>query len=633
MMSLIERPRLRWSMIALLPLLGCPGMAPAADNLSIGAGSDGSSKASGTSYAAVRDGKMSTYWSPSGSTGRISVKWGTATTVGTVVIKEAAGFEGHIGSWTLQDNDTGSVLATGSGAGTTSFEPVSLKKINFNITGSSGQPAVAEFETYAGSTQSAPAPTPTPDPVPEKSVELSAALNNNTVLLSWTLNNISPMAEEVYRDTDSNPKGRVRIGYMDNGTEFVDSDLVAGTTYYYWVKVTEADWTVTNSSAASVTVPVSTPAPDPTGKVVGSVDELLSALNGASAGETIYVRAGTYYFGDTIDLDANGSSSQMITLSKYPADSGRPLFDFSAMSESGSNRGMMLRGDYWHIYGIDVIKAGDNCLYISGSNNIVEYSTFSQCADTGVQLGNGASHNLIKNVDSYFNADSALENADGFAAKLDVGDGNKFYGCRAWNNLDDGFDGYLRGTDNITTTYENTWTIRNGYLKDGSLGAGDGNGFKSGGSDGKDLKHNAVYINTISAGNAVDGYDHNSNRGKVTIYNAIAYNNGKNINFSSSNQAAKLTVKNTISVGASDSLKASSTDIAANSWQNGHSATSSDFVSMDIDDLLQPRKADGSLPDVNFFKLVNGSDLIDAGVNVGLPYNGAAPDIGAFESN
>ena len=85
-------------------------------------------------------------------------------------------------------------------------------------------------------------------------------------------------------------------------------------------------------------------------------------------------------------------------------------------------------------------------------------------------------------------------------------------------------------------------------------------------------------------------------------------------------------------MGAKDSLKASSTDIKANSWQDGHAATESDFVSVDIDELLKDRKADGSLPDVNYFKLVNGSDLIDAGVDVGLPYNGSAPDIGTFES-
>ena len=91
--------------------------APSGTNLSIGAGADGSSKASGTSYANVVDGKTSTYWSPSGTTGTISVKWASATTVSSAVIVEASGATGRLGSWSLVNADTGSVLKTGSGAG------------------------------------------------------------------------------------------------------------------------------------------------------------------------------------------------------------------------------------------------------------------------------------------------------------------------------------------------------------------------------------------------------------------------------------------------------------------------------------------------------------------------------------
>ncbi|MCK2215367.1 pectate lyase [Actinomadura sp. ATCC 31491] len=118
-------------------------------NLSIGAGSDGSSKADGTSYGNVRDGNLSTYWSPAGSTGDISIKWGSATTVSRVVIREASGAAGAIGSWQLLNAGTGAVLKSGSGAGTITFTPTSLTKITFRITGSSGTPRVAEFETYA----------------------------------------------------------------------------------------------------------------------------------------------------------------------------------------------------------------------------------------------------------------------------------------------------------------------------------------------------------------------------------------------------------------------------------------------------------------------------------------------------
>lgn len=122
---------------------------PSGTNLSLGAGADGSSKASGTSYGSVLDGDMSTYWSPSGTTGRVSVKWSSAKTVSAVNIREAAGATGLIGSWQVVNNDTGAVLASGSGAGRITFPSTSMTKINFVITSASGTPRIAEFETYA----------------------------------------------------------------------------------------------------------------------------------------------------------------------------------------------------------------------------------------------------------------------------------------------------------------------------------------------------------------------------------------------------------------------------------------------------------------------------------------------------
>lgn len=126
-----------------------PSDPPSGTNLSIGAGSDGSSKADGTSYGNVRDGSMSTYWSPSGTTGDISIKWGSATSISRIVIREAAGSTGVIGSWRVLNASTGAVLASGSGAGSIGFSATSLTKVTFRITSSTGTPKVAEFETYA----------------------------------------------------------------------------------------------------------------------------------------------------------------------------------------------------------------------------------------------------------------------------------------------------------------------------------------------------------------------------------------------------------------------------------------------------------------------------------------------------
>jgi hypothetical protein len=137
--------------------------ASAADNLSIGASADGSSKASGTSYGNVIDGNTSTYWSPSSSTGTVSVKWSSAKTVSSAVIKQASG-GGSISAWRVVNHDSGSTLASGSGSPSTiNFSATSLKKLSFEITSASAAPRISEFETYSsGGSNPTTGPTSSP---------------------------------------------------------------------------------------------------------------------------------------------------------------------------------------------------------------------------------------------------------------------------------------------------------------------------------------------------------------------------------------------------------------------------------------------------------------------------------------
>jgi hypothetical protein len=369
---------------------------------------------------------------------------------------------------------------------------------------------------------------------------------------------------------------------------------------------------------------------------VSTVTELRSAITAAVAGSVILVNGGNYAFTTRLEIrNKSGNASNRITIMANPNSASRPRFDFSAMPENSSNVGILVdNASYWHIKGIDVFKAGDNGMQIRNSHhNIIEFCTFSECFDTGLQIDNGSSNNLILNCDSFFNADSSIENADGFACKMGAGTGNIFRACRAWQNLDDGWDGYLRGANNINTTYESCWAFENGRLKSGAISGGDGNGFKTGGSDLKDLSHNAILRNCIAAGNVKKGFDHNSNRGEVTLLNCAATGNNTNMGFSNTNPLAKLTIKNTLVLGSTGTVTATVLDVTHSSWNSNPAVTVSnaDFVSVNIAELKNPRKADGSLPDINYLKLVAGSDLIDRGIDVGLPFLGSAPDLGAFE--
>jgi hypothetical protein len=70
-----------------------------------------------------------------------------------------------------------------------------------------------------------------------------------------------------------------------------------------------------------------------------------------------------------------------------------------------------------------------------------------------------------------------------------------------------------------------------------------------------------------------------------------------------------------------------------NSWMAPFAPiTDADFLSIDTSGLRGPRTPDGALPDVRFMVPAPGSRLIDGGTDVGLPFLGTAPDLGAFET-
>ncbi len=354
------------------------------------------------------------------------------------------------------------------------------------------------------------------------------------------------------------------------------------------------------------------------------------AVTVSIAGDTIYVRGGQYLLSATINISKVGTDTSWFHLYAYPGE--RPLLDFS--SEPFGQRGLRLSGRFWHIRGLDIWKAGDNGMNISGSNNIIEFCSLSENNDTGLQLGGGASNNQIINCDSYYNADPSQGNADGFAPKLDVGTGNYFYGCRSWQNSDDGWDGYMRPSDNVTTTLENCWVFQNGYLKNGSPSTGNGNGFKMGGGDNSNadsLRHNMILKNCLSFDNRVKGYDQNNNRGSMTLLNCTAFRNGTNYRIDGPIRSTSVvTVKNCVALGAYGQLGSYAVQ-ATNSWMPPFVVTTADFQSIDTAGVRGPRQPDGSLPHLPFLRLAQGSDLIDGGTDIGLPFLGLAPDLGAFE--
>lgn len=247
-----------------------------------------------------------------------------------------------------------------------------------------------------------------------------------------------------------------------------------------------------------------------------------AALPRVKPGVTIWVEPGTYKVTPTIDIQFKYSGEQGKPVKLLAARGGRPVFDFSAQPRGvDDSRGFNLQANFWHIQGIEVMKASDNCIAIAGANNTIEDVVVHECGDTGIQItapssqatdDTRAANNTILNCDSWGNLDSTTggENADGFAAKLRIGPGNVFRGCRAWNNADDGWD--LFAADDVVKI-ENSWAFSNGKPIGGSNPQGDGNGFKLGGKPNGEGQGGAVHLvsGSFAFENKACGFVRNNN--------------------------------------------------------------------------------------------------------------------------
>jgi hypothetical protein len=349
-----------------------------------------------------------------------------------------------------------------------------------------------------------------------------------------------------------------------------------------------------------------------------------------STGGFIYLRGGTYSYSAKISLTKIASAVSIIKIWAY--NNEIPVIDFAG--EATGTDGFSLSGDYYHIKGLEIMNAGHNGIACTGHHNTIESCKIHSNRNSGFQFGGGTnsgtypSNNLILNTDSYLNFDGPIGgNADGFSPKWYIGKGNVFRGCRAWQNSDDGFDLWMADS---TIEIDSCFAFRNGVNSWGSpTFDGNGNGFKLGGNY---VATHHIVKNCVSfdnAGNTGRGFDENNDTAGITVYNCVAYRNkGDNYHFSNNPITDQHVIKNCISYSGNVTIINAS--LSNNSWP-GLTPVAADFVSIDTSLATAPRQANGNLPDNGFFRLKAGSKFIDAGVNVGIPFIGSAPDIGAFE--
>ncbi|HBZ75244.1 MAG TPA: pectate lyase [Leclercia adecarboxylata] len=246
-------------------------------------------------------------------------------------------------------------------------------------------------------------------------------------------------------------------------------------------------------------------APDGKADAKGTPDapmDLATAITLLAPGGKLVLKSGDYPRSE-IPLSASGSRDKIKTLQAE----GKVVI-----------HGLLLDASYWHIEGIDVT---DKSLRVQGSHNLIARVTAYRNDDTGIQISSPekigrplwASYNRVVDSESYANEDPGKINADGFAVKMRVGEGNRLENCYAHDNVDDGFDLFNKIEDgaNGVVVIENSVASNN-----------TSNGFKLGG-EGQPVAHQIR--NSKATGNHLDGFTDNFNPGKLVVENNLAVDN------------------------------------------------------------------------------------------------------------
>lgn len=230
--------------------------------------------------------------------------------------------------------------------------------------------------------------------------------------------------------------------------------------------------------------------------------DVATALKLVKDGGVVYLLDGQYDL-TTLDSQCSGSPAGLKTL-------------------QGSNKvifhGLNVAASYLKLTGFNVTTKPLN---VSGSYNHLSFINAYACDDTGIwvaspkEVGRAlwASHNLIEDCTSYENQDPGNINADGFAVKMRVGDGNRIVRALSWGNADDGYDLFNKIEDGPNGAVK---------IEDSVAMFNNNNGFKLGG-EGLPVAHSID--GSIAYRNGMDGFTDNFNPGAITVSNNVSIDN------------------------------------------------------------------------------------------------------------
>lgn len=383
-------------------------------------------------------------------------------------------------------------------------------------------------------------------------------------------------------------------------------------------------------------------------QAAGSLEKPFATLERAgksvAPGDTVFVRGGVYRLSNGpvgVELPKSGRPGALITYRAYKNE--KPVFDGSDLRGRGRPCGIKISGDWVRFKGFEVcnVPAPKGTSYgvwlLDVHDCVLEELVLHDNQGPGLFIDGGTGGHLILNCDSFNNYDPNSrngdgQNADGFGCHYQArGAVTTFRGCRAWWNSDDGYDWFKQ---EVPVLIENCWAMGAGYKPNGGPPAPDGNGagFKMGNSF-TGVRH--TIRNCVSIKNKAQGFYANHSHGGSDWYNNTAFNNhGPGFDMLSDLTLSGTNVHRLRNNASYPSRVRAMNDADSknNSWDLKLELKAEDFLSVSDAGFTGPRQSNGGLPDLQFLKPRKGGQLIDRGVDVGLPFHGAAPDLGAYES-
>ncbi len=317
------------------------------------------------------------------------------------------------------------------------------------------------------------------------------------------------------------------------------------------------------------------------------------------SGDVVYIRGGVYPI--NVSFKTSGTYSQPIIWASYPGE--RAIFDGADQARGSSQHRVWVDGvSYNHFVNLEVRNGPQQGIFVRNASNNLFHGVITHGNNgSGIQnySGNSNRYEYIVTYDNFDTVNSngkVGEDADGIG--ISAGDSNVISRVISYFNSDDGIDAW-RSTNTL---------IEYSISYDNGRGAnGNGNGFKLGGYN--DTNNTVARFN-IAFDNRATGFSQNTGR-NITLYNNTAFNNaGGNYDVGST-----VKLRNNVSISGRNNVVGGA-DSSSNSWDLG------------ISDVRVVSTDRGSS---DFLALRSDSPAIDAGRNVGLPYQGSAPDLGALE--